>query len=195
MRRALLACAALLGCAAAAQAQISPGPLSRFHQALEGARNCRSCHATRGVEARLCLTCHTALGQRIAAGKGLHARPEYRAGCERCHVEHQGRDFELVFWGQAGRSSFDHAQTGFPLQGKHAALGCPSCHQPKHLQGRAALAQGGVNTARTFLGLGTSCASCHADPHRGQFAPRSCAECHDTQRFEPAHQPAALLAH
>jgi hypothetical protein len=168
VKRALLAGAAVLGCAAGARAQISPGPLSRVHQALEGARNCRSCHGARGVEARLCLTCHTALGQRIASGKGLHARPEYRAGCERCHVEHQGREFELIFWGQAGRASFDHAQAGFPLQGRHATLGCESCHK-----------------SRSFLGLSPGCASCHQDPHRGQFAPRGCADCHDAQRWKP----------
>ena len=49
MTRALLALLLALLPAAAARAQISPGPLSRFHESLEGARNCRSCHATEGV--------------------------------------------------------------------------------------------------------------------------------------------------
>ena len=185
MKRALLAGAILLSCAAGARAQISPGPLSRFHQSLEGARNCRSCHGAQGVTRELCLTCHTALAQRVGAGKGLHAREEYRVGCERCHVEHQGRGFELVFWGKEGRGSFDHAQTGFPLQGRHAALQCESCHAARRVRDRAGLAQGGVNLARTFLGLSTACASCHADPHKGQFAPRGCTDCHDQERWKP----------
>jgi len=185
VRRALLACALLLACAGGAWAQISPGPLSRFHQSLEGARNCRSCHGPRGVTRELCLTCHTALARRIEAGKGLHAREEYRVGCERCHVEHQGRAFELVFWGKEGRASFDHAQTGFPLQGRHAALGCESCHGARRIRDRAGLAGGGVNLARTFMGLGAACSSCHADPHKGQFAPRACTDCHDVERWKP----------
>jgi hypothetical protein len=186
MRRALLAGAVVLLACGTARAQISPGPLSRFHEGLEGARNCRSCHATAGVTRDLCLTCHTALGQRIAAGQGLHARPEYRVGCERCHVEHQGRAFELVFWGKEGRASFDHAHTGFPLQGRHAALACEACHQANRIRDRAGLARGGVNLKRTFLGLDRACTSCHADPHQKQFAPRACTDCHDEQQWKPA---------
>jgi hypothetical protein len=100
-------------------------------------------------------------------------------------VEHQGRDFELVFWGKPGRAAFDHAQTGFVLQGRHASLTCESCHRPRRLHDAAALARGGVNTKRTFLGLSQGCASCHADPHRGQFAPRGCTDCHDQERWTP----------
>ncbi len=186
MTRALLALLLALLPAAAARAQISPGPLSRFHESLEGARNCRSCHATEGVTRELCLTCHTALGQRIAAAEGLHAKSAYRVGCERCHVEHQGRAFELVFWGQDGRAAFDHAQTGFALEGRHAALGCESCHQASHVRDRAGLAKGGVNLKRTFLGLSPRCDSCHADPHQKQFAPRGCTDCHDPRQWKPA---------
>lgn len=185
MKRVLLAL--LLGLAAApeARAQLSPGELSRFHQALEGARNCGTCHeAGKGVTAERCLTCHTALGQRIAAGKGLHARADYRA-CERCHVEHQGRGFEIVFWGKEGKAAFDHALTGFKLEGRHARLACENCHNGRKVQNQAALARGGANLARTFLGLGTSCTSCHADPHAGQFAPRGCADCHGQDQWKP----------
>jgi hypothetical protein len=105
VRRVLLAAALCAGASATARAQFSPGELSRFHQSIDGSRGCPSCHAAgKGVTAELCLRCHTALGQRIAAGRGLHARPDYRA-CERCHIEHHGRDFELVFWGETGRAA------------------------------------------------------------------------------------------
>ena len=186
MKRALAAAALALLPAAAARAQISPGPLSRAHQSLEGARNCRACHATEGMSRDLCLTCHVALGQRIAAGKGLHARTEYRVGCERCHVEHQGVGFDLVFWGKEGRASFDHAQTGFALEGRHATLTCETCHQANRIHDRAGLAKGGVNLKRTFLGLTASCDSCHGDPHQKQFAPRGCPDCHDARAWKPA---------
>jgi len=185
LRRLLLAAAVVLGAAAPARAQLSPGELSRFHQSLEGARGCRACHeAGKGVSPPLCLTCHTALAERIAAGSGLHARGEYRP-CERCHVEHQGRGFALVFWGKEGRAAFDHRQTGFPLQGRHGHLACESCHTARNVREPAALARGGVNLGRTFLGLSRACASCHADPHRGQFSPRGCADCHGEERWKP----------
>jgi cytochrome c7-like protein len=185
LKTILLALAVLAAWVGTAHAQLSPGDLSRFHQSLEGARNCQHCHeAGRGVTADKCLTCHTALGQRIAAGKGLHARPGYTA-CERCHVEHQGRAFEIVFWGKEGKAAFDHGQTGFRLEGRHAALGCETCHNARKVQDAAALARGGANLQRTFLGLGTGCTSCHADPHAGQFHPRGCADCHGQDRWKP----------
>ena len=101
-------------------AQISPGPLSRAHAKLEGSTHCLDCHdPEKGVAADKCLGCHKPLQERVAAGKGLHARPEYR-DCKTCHVEHQGVEYELVWWGKAGKKAFDHAQTGHPLAGKHA---------------------------------------------------------------------------
>lgn len=184
--RGPLALAVLLA-ATAARAQISPGELSRFHQSLEGARNCASCHEPgKGVTAQRCLTCHTALAARIGAGQGLHARADHRA-CERCHVEHQGRGFELVFWGDVGQQDFDHATAGFPLRGQHARVACRTCHDPNRIADRVALARGGANLARTFLGLSSACRSCHDDPHRGRFG-IDCAACHAPEawsRIEP----------
>jgi hypothetical protein len=180
-----LALAVLLAATPAA-AQISPGPLSRPHAALEGSRHCARCHEPeRGVAPPKCLACHSALGARIEAGKGLHARPEY-ADCKTCHVEHQGLDFDLVWWGKAGREAFDHSRTGHPLEGRHARLACRECHQPRLVRDRKALAAGGVAVERTYLGLGTTCASCHADEHRGQFAGRGCESCHDQSAWKPA---------
>ena len=153
---------------AAARAQISPGPLARAHAKLEGSTRCLDCHdPNKGVAAGKCLACHKPLQERITAGKGLHARPEYR-DCKTCHVEHQGAEYELVWWGKAGKKAFDHAQTGHALAGKHQTLSCEQCHK-----------------TRSYLGNVTDCASCHKDEHRGQFAGRACSSCHTEQAWKP----------
>ena len=65
-------------------------------------------------------------------------------------------------WGLSGGSGtgrgFDHARTGFPLAGRHAAAPCTGCH----IQGR--------RTRR-------ECAACHADSHQGRLGD-SCDSCH-----------------
>lgn len=171
--------------AAPASAQLSPGPLSRAHAGLEGAAGCLECHAPRrGVVAEKCLECHRPLARRIAAGEGLHARPDYRS-CETCHIEHHGREFELIFWGEGGRDAFDHRQTGWPLRGAHANAGCRDCHRREHVADPG-LRAAGVDLDRTFLGLSTACTACHRDQHRGQFGDRSCTDCHGMDSWRPA---------
>ncbi len=186
--RALLAMFAVIGLVAgSAPAQLSPGKLSRAHAELDSSRACLQCHSTgQGVTAELCLSCHGLLGERIAAGAGLHARQGYER-CETCHIEHHGRDFELIWWGEAGMSAFDHGETGYPLEGAHGSgLDCRSCHQASRIAEPERLASAGKDPDRTFLGLATDCASCHQDPHRGQMASRSCAECHGDDAWRPA---------
>jgi hypothetical protein len=180
--RAALLAATLAGVPVALHAQISPGALSRPHAKLEGSSHCLECHdARQGVAPAKCLQCHEALQRRVAAGKGLHARPEYR-DCKTCHVEHQGIDSAIVWWGKQGRQAFDHAQTGYPLAGKHASLACVQCHKSSSAEpGRPA---GGTETS--FLGAALECAGCHSDAHRGEFAGRSCAACHSQIAWRPA---------
>jgi hypothetical protein len=169
LRAAALCALALGGAPTRVFGQISPGPLSRPHAKLEGSGHCLDCHDPgQGVSPAKCLACHEPLQKRIAVQKGLHARPEYR-DCRTCHVEHQGTDFELVYWGKAGRDAFDHSVTGHPLAGKHSRLACQECHR-----------------TRSYLGSPTDCASCHKDEHRGQFAGRACASCHSEQAWKPA---------
>jgi hypothetical protein len=156
-----------------AQAQISPGPLSAPHAKVEGSENCLKCHdPKKGIAPEKCLECHGPLRERIQAGRGLHARPEYRR-CETCHVEHHGREVDLVWWGDKGRAAFDHQLTGYSLEGKHSALQCPACHAPKA-------------GATTYLGLKTTCTPCHADPHGGQFGSATCQSCHGQEAWKPA---------
>ncbi len=177
-------------------AQLSPGELSRVHAAIDSSRSCLQCHAKgKGVTAELCLSCHGLLGERIEAGAGLHAGPDYQR-CETCHIEHHGRDFELIWWGEEGIEHFDHDEAGYPLTGAHR-LECRQCHQASLIVEPAVLTTAGKDLDRTFLGLGTDCASCHQDPHRGQVAARGCNECHGEDAWKPApgfdHDETAFL--
>jgi len=167
------------------QAQISPGKLSRFHETLEGVKNCTSCHEI-GEEPTpdKCLKCHKLLSGRIQANKGYHSAPAVRSQkCLDCHSEHHGRDFDLIFW-KEGTEKFDHRQTGWLLEGKHAKARCRDCHQEKFLSPELKTAQN-TSKIRTFLGLRTECTACHIDEHRGTLS-ANCVKCHDHSQWAPA---------
>jgi len=172
----------LLLLAAPAGADIfSPGPLSRPHAELEGLANCTKCHkAGEQLSPQQCLDCHKELGSGLKAARGLHGRiPPAERDCQRCHHEHQGRDFSLADWGPAGRKEFDHGRTGFRLQGKHAKTDCARCHDRRLVtdaEVRAVLEKGRLS----YLGAPAACVACHVDEHRGQLGPKGldCARCH-----------------
>lgn len=177
--RAVIAVAVSFGLLSAVQpagAQLlSPGPLHRAHAGIDDDEHCNDCHTTgRQLEASKCLTCHTALGERIRARAGLHGRAYFGRECASCHVEHIGRDSRLIRWPGGDERSLDHALTGWALEGKHGATGCNQCHDKRTRSG-----------TRTFLGLSTACGSCHEDPHKGRFG-KTCEGCHSAQGWRPA---------
>ena len=185
-RTALALAAVIAASAAPASAQISPGELAKVHASIDGSAGCLKCHAPqKGVDPERCLACHTVVRDRVAAGRGLHARPEYRK-CETCHIDHQGRDTDLRWWGPKGVAGFNHGDTGYVLEGKHRALECAKCHNESRIANPAALKRGGGNPGRTYLGLGTTCVSCHADTHAGQFGAKDCLSCHTLESWKPA---------
>lgn len=185
-----LAVAAVLALAAGvARADVfSPGPLSQAHANLEGLVNCTQCHvAGSRLSNDTCLSCHAELKDRLAKKTGFHGRltPE-QLSCQKCHHEHQGRDFHLVDWGKSGRQSFDHKKTGFALEGKHAKTGCIDCHNDRMISDAAIRALRAKEPQRTtFLGAATACAACHFDEHRGQLG-TACKDCHNEAGFKPA---------
>ncbi|MCB9515419.1 MAG: cytochrome c3 family protein [Candidatus Krumholzibacteriia bacterium] len=182
--RLLTALLVLATAAPAARAQLSPGPLATPHANLEGMKNCTQCHALgKGVEADKCLACHTLLAERITAGKGLHAGADH-ANCVSCHSEHHGADYALVHW-EGGEANFDHAAAGFTLEGAHAALKCRQCHREDKIANPARLTAAHKDLDRSFLGLGTACLDCHADPHRGTLGD-ACLKCHGQSAWRPA---------
>jgi hypothetical protein len=67
-------------------------------------------------------------------------------------------------------SKFDHTKTAFPLRGRHQSVACTACHKGP--------------AARTSPAFAT-CASCHADPHRGTFK-QDCVTCHAETSFRTA---------
>jgi hypothetical protein len=121
----------------------------------------RGKHAT--VE---CAKCHTrpatVVKPRSDTCAACHADPHkasFKQDCRACHTE---TTFQ--------KGVFDHTTTKFPLVDKHQGLACVSCHKTV------------TATMKDFRGLQTTCASCHADVHRGELGPR-CEQCHSAKSF------------
>jgi len=162
-----------------AAAQISPGPLSRAHQSINGMTNCTTCHELSiGQPTFKCLECHSEIAWRIGSRKGLHAAYNIKPGssleCVNCHSEHNGEDFPLTKW---DLKTFDHRQTGYALEGKHSGLDCKRCHTPEHLSKSDRATIKVKDLSRTFLGVSPSCTTCHRDQHKGRLGP-NCLQCH-----------------
>jgi hypothetical protein len=178
MRR--LACTAglLFMAVVPVRAQISPGPLSKAHQSLSGSTQCSSCHKVgAGAAVLKCQECHTEIAQELAQNRGLHSRFANKADCAKCHSEHNGEDFALIHW-IPSLKGFDHTQTGYVLQGKHAGIDCSQCHMPARIQANARPLIKMKDLSRTFLGQSQDCISCHEDVHHGQLG-QNCLECHN----------------
>ena len=159
-------------------------PLRGRHDAVA----CASCHRASPVRARLefgrCAACHT----------DVH-RGQFKEDCASCHKE---TGFAAV--------PFDHAaRTKFPLTGRHAGLPCARCHAAAASPAALAVpsparpserprAPTRAATSVLFAGASSACASCHADPHRGDTA-SDCSTCHTTNDFKVAsYQHDARLA-
>ena len=171
----------------AARAQVSPGPLAAPHAALEGTTQCFQCHASgsskTGMDSR-CLACHQEIDWMRARKRGYHTTVAARE-CASCHPDHGGRDFQMIVWDGGAPEKFDHRKAGYVLQGKHATLECRACHKPANQKSAAVPLLRRKNHADSWLGLETACASCHADPHRGQLG-AYCASCHAPTGWKPA---------
>ena len=174
-----------------ANAQISPGPLSKAHQSLDGATQCTTCHQFgTSTPTFKCLDCHKEIAQKLTANQGYHAQigmknPNGR-DCVRCHLEHNGVDFTLVHW-EPSLKQFDHKLTGYPLLDKHAAVACEKCHTAAHMvpAERALIKQTNPNTS--YLALSKDCVTCHTDPHKGQLG-ADCQRCHNIIDWKQAKE-------
>lgn len=160
----------------------SPGELAASHAALDNEDSCNSCHdGDKTVSAAKCLGCHDHqdMKARIEVGLGFHASPKVKGrSCNLCHKEHRGRRFDVMGWiSVGGEKVFDHAQTGWTLQGKHGVTDCKGCHKTVNKQG-----------LRTYLGADRTCGGCHKNdvPH-GAMRPahQRCDRCHSETVWNP----------
>lgn len=171
-------------------AQLSPGDLTRAHEQLEGLTNCTQCHVLgKKVTNEKCLDCHKEIRNLIDSKRGYHASAEVKGkDCFVCHSEHHGKNFQITRFDQ---ENFDHKLTGYVLEGKHAKINCKDCHKPEFVQKKITRKK----SAGTFLGLQTSCLTCHEDFHQQSLSP-DCASCHGFDAFRPApgfdHQKTAF---
>ena len=131
-----------------------------------------------------CQTCHTEIAQEIAQDRGLHAKFPNKTDCAKCHSEHNGEDFPLIHW-QPSLKGFDHDQTGYPLQGKHAGIECSSCHTASHVSASIRPVIKMLDMNRTFMGLSQNCVTCHNDVHHGQLG-QNCLQCHNFTDWKTA---------
>jgi hypothetical protein len=163
-------------------AQISPGPLARAHTKLEGSTNCVQCHGLKKEPmAQRCLACHKEVAWLIEQNRGVHApaRNVPKKECAQCHPDHAGLGFDMVDWGKGGSSQFDHKKAGWELDGKHGKAKCTACHAPEFRKSPAA-ALSPRTTGAGWMGLETTCISCHArdDVHKNALG-KACEKCHD----------------
>ena len=164
-------------------AQLSPGPLSAAHEELEGVKNCLKCHGVK--ETRVdphCLDCHGEIARLRADGRGFHAR-DAAGACADCHLEHGGREFELIHWDEGSAKDFDHSRTGWNLTGKHAEAECEACHTAAFQKSPTFDLRPAGSGERSWLGLETGCVNCHVDPHEDRFG-QDCAQCHLTSKWQ-----------
>lgn len=181
--RACVVVAALFGLPALAQ--ISPGPLSSAHAALDSNAGCFSCHGPqKEQQAGKCLACHAEIAWLIQQHRGLHAQSA-SDDCAHCHPEHAGRAFELVQWVEGAKEKFDHRRAGFALDGAHRKLGCQDCHKAALERSPAATRRPKGSTRPHWTGLEPDCKSCHEDIHRGSLG-SDCRHCHSVTAWSPA---------
>jgi hypothetical protein len=160
--------------------------LLAFFSGRHATAGCRDCHG-RGAgapapPAAAKVSTWTFKGLGTACAR-CHADPhdqELGNACERCHTVS-----ETGF----AASKFSHGTTAFPLTGRHVALRCSQCHQPRAGAPSQPPAGARLSPARDesgrvlpFKGKGTDCASCHKDIHLGQLG-RRCQGCHSTETF------------
>ncbi len=141
---------------------VMPGPLTAPHAKFEP--ECDNCHLSfsQGAQSELCLDCHKETAADVAAGSGYHGRAsEVQAfGCNHCHTDHEGLDFQIVNF---DTEMFDHRLTDFTLSGAHLAAPCSACHAGD----------------KPFRTAPAACIDCHRDdePHRGAVG-TECERCH-----------------
>jgi hypothetical protein len=133
---------------------------------------CEACHST-GSKFSLspsnCIDCHTAKD----TDQMIQHQQDYGFECLNCH---DGKDSMV---------EFDHATTGFLLEGKHNQISCITCHEnaSQMLEGEP----GGRAITGAIANAAVECAQCHSEPpvHLHVFSD-DCGACHTSATWSPA---------
>ena len=117
-----------------------------------------------------CTTCHSKVRDIIETIDCVQCHSEDKHDELAAHIEEYGIScFECHDGQDRMITGFDH-EPYFSLQGGHAELDCADCHSEKK-----------------YVGVGTSCATCHEEPelHAGVFG-TTCEYCHTSEAWSPA---------
>jgi hypothetical protein len=164
--------------------QISPGPLARPHEELEGTLKCTRCHGG-GKDAMpaQCTSCHRDIAWLAERGRGYHGAASTKGTpCAACHPDHAGAAFDLIKWPDGSPQRFDHRRAGWTLEQSHRTLECADCHAEKNRVSPSARLAAGPAPDR-WTGLERDCVSCHTDPHRAALG-TECTKCHDAGKWK-----------
>lgn len=139
-------------------------PLTGAHKNVD----CASCHKPSlkngekfvqyaGLGFKNCTSCH----------KDEH-KGQFGNNCKACHND---ESFHKI----TPSRSFNHAITGFELEGKHENLDCKKCHDNRN---------GSSTNFQEFKGKDVAtCIACHTDIHTGKFG-NDCKSCHNQNSFK-----------
>lgn len=139
-------------------------PLNGAHEKVK----CESCHKKEirsgyefqffnGVQHNSCANCH----------KDPH-KGNFGNNCKSCHSEQNFKQLK-------SNAVFNHAVTGFELEGKHRSLDCKSCHDGRNRN------SGVYKEFSTYKTI--ECQLCHEDQHQGKFG-NKCEKCHNAVSFK-----------
>ncbi len=146
---------------------LSPGKLIQGHAKWD--EDCKACHVKfdRAAQVRLCMDCHKDIGGDVRARAGYHGRLKPQA-CNECHTDHKGRAEKIAAF---DTKRFDHAQTDYPLRGKHVQTECAKCHE----------------AGKKWRESPNDCNACHRkdDVHKGSLGPK-CGDCHTENHWKEA---------
>ena len=152
--------------------------------ALEGAHakeGCDACHVPKRIK-------DAAIKAMLEKQPGRQTHLGLPTACHPCHFdEHRGQVgtecqecHDAKAWKPA--PEFDHAETNYPLKGKHRKVECKACHPAlSDPDGKQAFPPAKSDAYLKWSPLDfRACTDCHKDPHQGRFGER-CQSCHTVE--------------
>jgi len=136
-----------------------------------------------------CMACHeTNQGFTTSLEKCAQCHATHDLSFLQQHIQDFGENCLECHDGHDRMTGFDHAQSGFPLEGKHAEVSCADCH--------GSAPEGLALTGATAQDETAECLDCHAEPaaHQGMFV-TDCSDCHTSDAWSPANWEGFAFEH